>query len=114
MFTGENEDDGSRSRGLSIESAPYQVCGYREPEMKKIGTRTVMQVYFSLSLVSSTQSVPLSRDLQREKMALTNEKDDAVLQLEKTDSSDGADGRFDENAHGSREDWTAEEERKLV
>lgn len=47
-------------------------------------------------------------------MAIEDEKDQGVLQLEKTDSSDGGDGRFDENVHRAREDWTPEEERKLV
>ena len=47
-------------------------------------------------------------------MAIEDEKDNAVLQVEKTDSSDEGDGRFDENVHGPREDWTPEEERKLV
>jgi hypothetical protein len=48
--------------------------------------------------------------------AMTNnaEKDEGVLQLEKTHSSDGSDGRFDEDATQRRGDWSEEEERKLV
>lgn len=47
-------------------------------------------------------------------MAVEDEKDKGVLQLEKTDSSDEGDGRFDETVRRPREDWTPEEERKLV
>jgi hypothetical protein len=47
-------------------------------------------------------------------MANNAEKDEGVLQLEKTRSSDGSDGGFDEDATQQRGDWSPEEERKLV
>lgn len=47
-------------------------------------------------------------------MAVEDEKNNGVLQLEKADSSDDGDGRFDENAATPGRDWTPEEERKLV
>lgn len=48
-------------------------------------------------------------------MTLQDEKDQAVLKLEKTDSSDDGNVRTDEHVvAGRRVDWTPEEERKLV
>lgn len=47
-------------------------------------------------------------------MALADEKDQGVLKLERAESNSDGDGRFDENATGRRQDWTPEEERKLV
>jgi len=47
-------------------------------------------------------------------MADPRHKAENALQLEKKDSTDSSDRRLNDDAVVSREDWTPEEEKKLV